>query len=313
MSFFSVIIPLYNKEKYIEATLNSVLNQEFKDFEIIIFDDGSTDDSLKQVEAFSDSRILIIKEINQGVSAARNKSIELAKGKYIALLDADDIWEPNHLTELHKLITLFPEAGLYCNNYRVFYNSAVSRPAKFNFQYAANGVLVNDFFKASIINCVAWTSSVCFAKNTFTEIGGFKPHLKTSQDLDLWIRFALKHQVAFNPKITMSYKQYVSNSLSKNESHYNEIRYNFISSFSEFEKTNTSLKLYLDINRYAVSLRALINNNKPLYKKLKQEIDFKNLNFKQKILINTPKVVLKLLKKLQISLIKMRVYLTAFD
>lgn len=313
MAFFSVIIPLFNKEKYIEATLKSVLNQNFEDFEVIIYDDGSTDNSLNIIEQIKDSRIIIRKQKNQGTSVARNNAINIAKGDFIALLDADDYWSPNHLIELKKIIKTFPKAGLYCNNYRIFYTPTISRPAKFNFKYQTNCLIVDDFFKASIINCVAWTSSVCFSKETFLDIGGFQPHLKTAQDLDLWIRFALKHQVAFNPKITMSYKQFVSNSLSKNENHFNEIRYNFISSFNEIEKTNPSLKLYLDINRYAVSLRAYMNDNKALYKKLKKEIDFNNLNYKQKILLSTPKSLLLFLKNFQKRLINLKFYLTAFN
>ncbi len=313
MPFFSVIIPLYNKEKYIEATLKSVLNQEFKDFEVIVVNDGSTDSSLDKVAKFSDERIVIYKQKNTGVSMARNKGVELAKSKYIALLDADDFWHSNHLFELRKQILQFPDTGLYCNNYQVFYTEKTFRPAKLNFIFDTEILIVEDFFKASIVNPVAWTSAVGFSKEKFKEIGGFNPQLKTAQDLDLWIRFALKYEVSFNPKITMSYKLYVNDSLSKNENEYNYIRYNFISSFSEEEKVNTSLKLYLDINRYALAIRTLITNNKELYKKLKQEIDLKNLNLKQVILLNTPKLMLRNFKKFQKFLIKNKLYITAYN
>ena len=123
MTFFSVIIPLYNKEYYIENTIKSVLNQSFNDFEVVIVDDGSTDDSLKLASQFQDSRITIIKQKNQGASVARNKAIETAKGQYIAPLDADDIWHKNHLLELKSLINSFPNAGLFCNNYEIKLNN----------------------------------------------------------------------------------------------------------------------------------------------------------------------------------------------
>lgn len=313
MSLFSVIIPLYNKEKYIETTLKSVLNQDFKDFEVIIFDDGSTDEGLKKVEAFNDQRIIICTQKNKGVSITRNNAINRAKGKYMALIDADDFWTPNHLSELKKLINTFPDAGLYCNNYQVIYNNKVAFPAKFNFKYGDTCLIVDDFFKASIINCVAWTSSVCFSKGTFLAIGGFKTHLKTAQDLDLWIRLALNYKIAFNPTTTMHYKLYVKNSLSKSEDNFNSIRYDFISSFAEFERTNPSLKLYLDINRYSVALRSLVNNNQELYKKLKQEIAPNNLNLKQKLLLNSPKPVLILFRKFQKFLLRNNIYLTAYE
>lgn len=311
--FFSVIIPLYNKEKYIEDTLRSVLNQTFQDFEIIIINDGSTDKSLDEVVKFNDDRITIFKQKNAGVSVARNKGIELAKSKYIALLDADDFWHNNHLLELKKQILQFPDTGLYCNNYQVFYTEKVSRPANFNFNFDSEIIIVEDFFKASIINSVAWTSAIGFSKEKFNKVGGFNTHLKTAQDLDLWIRFALKYKVSFNPVITMSYKLYIYDSLSKSENEYNHIRYNFISSFSEEEKTNSSLKLYLDINRYALAIRTLMNNNKVLYKKLKQEIDFKNLNLKQRILLYSPDFIIQSIKKFQRFLIKNKLYLTAYN
>ena len=308
--FFSVIIPLYNKENYIKATLESVLSQSFTDFEVIVVNDGSTDQGLSKISHFNDSRIKIINQKNLGVSEARNNGIANAKSEYIALIDADDYWYDNHLIELKKQIDLFPEAGLYCNNYEVFYNSTNSRPAHINLDYNEDCLLVADFFKASIVNPVAWTSAVGFSKALFNAIGKFNTHLKTAQDLDLWMRFALQYKVAFNPKITMAYKIHVEDSLSKKE--YNTIRYQFISKYKQEELTNSSLKLYLDKNRYAVALRCKINNEKALYKKLKEEIDYKNLNLKQKILLNCSKAVLIVIKQFQKSLLKNNIYLTAY-
>lgn len=309
--FFSVIIPLYNKEDYIAETLKSVLNQNFTDFEIIIIDDGSTDESIKVISQFNDPRINIIQQSNKGVSFARNLGIEHAKADYIALLDADDLWYENHLFQLKKQIELFPDAGLYCNNYKIFHKENVSRNAKFNFNYSEQCLIVEDFFKASIINSIAWTSAVGFSKEKFINIGEFNTDLKTAQDLDLWIRFALQFKVSFNPSITMTYKFFVDNSLSKNE--YNAIRYDFISNYAKEELQNPSLKLYLDLNRYALAIRSKINDEIGLYKKLKKEIDYKNLNYKQKILLKFPKVLLKIMKASQRILINNNLYITAFS
>ncbi|WP_303316209.1 glycosyltransferase [Flavivirga abyssicola] len=310
MPFFSVIIPLYNKEAFIEYTIKSVLNQSFNDFEIILVDDGSTDNSYKIASKFDDIRINLIQQKNKGVSVARNVGIKNAKGKYIALLDADDIWHDNHLMELKKQILLFPEAGLYCNNYEILLQKGIFRKATFNFKFQNDCLIVDDYFKASIINPVAWTSAVGFSKEKFISIGQFDTTFKTAQDLDLWIRFALRYKVSFNPIITMSYKLYTENSLSKKE--YNDIRYDFINNYTEQEQENSSLKLYLDINRYAVALRCKLNNEFVLYKKLKKQIDFKNLNLKQKLLINQPNFLLKLIKQIQNFLISKNIYLSAF-
>lgn len=89
---FSVVIPLYNKAQSIKSTLQCVLNQTSGEFEVLIIDDGSTDESVARVNEFSDSRIRLIQKPNGGVSSARNRGIEEARYRYIALLDADDVW-----------------------------------------------------------------------------------------------------------------------------------------------------------------------------------------------------------------------------
>lgn len=90
---FSIIIPLYNKEKFIKRALDSILNQSFQEFEIIVVNDGSKDNSEEKVKEVSDPRIKIINQVNAGVSAARNRGAEEAQYKYLAFLDADDIWD----------------------------------------------------------------------------------------------------------------------------------------------------------------------------------------------------------------------------
>ena len=107
MAYFSVIIPLYNKESFIEKTLECVLNQTFKDFEIIIVNDGSTDASLEKIKKFTDNRIKIFQQENQGVSVARNKGMEMAEGEYFCFLDADDEWKNDSLENLSPFL-LFP-------------------------------------------------------------------------------------------------------------------------------------------------------------------------------------------------------------
>lgn len=308
--FFSVIIPLYNKAKFIEETLQSVLEQDFLDFEIIIIDDGSTDKSVEIVERFSDSRISLIKQKNRGVSVARNNGIAMSKGTYIALIDADDFWYSNHLRELKKQIKLFPDAGLYCNNYEVYLSGHTKRNAKFNFDYNTECLIVKDYFKASIINSVAWTSAVAFTKTNFDAVGGFDVDLDTSEDLDLWIKLALRHQISFNPSLTMSYKNYVHDSLTKKET--NAVRLNFINRYREEEEKNQSLKHYLDVNRYALAIRCKVLKNYNIYKDAQQQISLSNLNFKQKLLLNSPRSVLLVFKKLQTVLIKNNIYLSAF-
>ncbi|WP_397363423.1 glycosyltransferase [Olleya sp. R77988] len=310
MSYFSVIIPLFNKEKYILKTLESVLNQSCQDFEIIIIDDGSTDNSVSIIKAINDDRIQITTQNNQGVSVARNNAISQSKGKYLALLDADDLWHNNHLESFKKTISLFPEAGLFCNNYQIKRQGGLLTPTNLILEHQNQPLIVEDYFLVSQTNSLAWTSSVCFTKSVFEKIGQFDTKLITGQDIDLWIRFALNHSIAFNPEVTMIYNNFDDGSLSKSKLNLN--RYYLINKYKKEEKGNTSLKMYLDINRYALAIRCHLNSEKDLYKKLKKEINYSNLNNKQKLLIKLPKWVLRLIKKFQLFLINKNIYLSAF-
>ena len=108
MAIISIIIPLFNKELFIKQTLLSVLNQTFSEFEIIIINDGSTDKSVTIINDIDDERITLYTTKNKGVSHARNYGISKANTDLIALLDADDLWEPNHLENLDSLIHELP-------------------------------------------------------------------------------------------------------------------------------------------------------------------------------------------------------------
>lgn len=109
----SVVIPLYNKAHTIVNTLNTVIRQTYRDYEVIIVNDGSTDDGVAVIEKhFKDSRIRIVNQENAGVSVARNRGVDEAKGEYVAFLDADDEWHPGYLAAMVELINKFPQAGL---------------------------------------------------------------------------------------------------------------------------------------------------------------------------------------------------------
>lgn len=194
---FSVIIPLYNKASYIEKAIESVLKQTMPDFELIIVNDGSTDDSVGKLTRFSDTRLKLISQENAGVSTARNNGAEQAQFDYIAFLDADDWWHEHFLEEMKALITQFPEAGLYGSNYFIVKNST-NKPAQ---------VGLDPDFKAGYIDYFAvyartfWVpincSFVIVRKSAFVEVEGLRPALKFGEDLDLWIRVALKHRVGY--------------------------------------------------------------------------------------------------------------------
>ena len=117
MPKFSIVIPLYNKEKDIKKTLESVFEQSFQDYEIIIVDDGSTDSSRKIVLALDDPRIELYSKQNEGVSKTRNLGVEKANTDHIVFLDADDYWYPNHLENLNSLVINYPKEFWYATAY----------------------------------------------------------------------------------------------------------------------------------------------------------------------------------------------------
>ena len=201
---FSVIIPLFNKYPHIKDSIESVLTQSFNDFEIIVVDDGSTDGGGAIVESINDQRICLVCQGNRGVSAARNKGIEMAKANYIAFLDADDIWLPNHLEILDRLITMYPGCGLYTTTFKRMDKSGefinennIKKPVGWHDKFNFDGYL--DLVTKRYVFC---TDTICIWKPIFLEIGKFEVGLTRGEDLDMWLRVALHSPVAFINVIT---------------------------------------------------------------------------------------------------------------
>ena len=210
---FSIIIPLYNKAPYIQNALNSIINQSFKDFEVIIIDDGSTDDGVLKVNEFfqrestpfTDWRL--ISQQNKGVSSARNYGVSLAKFEFIAFLDADDWWATDYLLNMKGLIDSYPEAGIYGSSYYKVKNN-LNIPASIGVDKGFTNGLIN-YFKvyANTLWMPLWTGATIIKKSAFIELNGFKASLKLGEDFDLWLRVALKHPVAYISKPLAYYNQ----------------------------------------------------------------------------------------------------------
>lgn len=198
---FSVIIPLYNKAPYIERAIRSVLNQSLENFEIIVVDDGSTDNGVEVVEKIIDERIKLIRQKNNGVSAARNKGAENSRYEYLAFLDADDTWESTFLFEVTALIKGYPNAGIYGTNNKFKYPNGKIFYEKFEnlFGFETSGV-IEDYFGlfADIQKSPFSNSNICIPKKIYDEFEGYKEGVKLTEDSDLWCRIALKYDVAFS-------------------------------------------------------------------------------------------------------------------
>jgi glycosyltransferase involved in cell wall biosynthesis len=195
----SVVIPLYNKEPHIRRALESVLAQTYRDFEVIVVDDGSTDGGAAVVEAMSDPRIRLIRQANKGVSAARNRAIAEARGDTIAFLDADDEWYDCHLANIDVLARSFPDAGLFGSAYEtVLDNGAIARPECAHIPKDSNYVVIPDYFKAaSCGQSPIHTSSMAAPKSVLFDVGCFPEGIHIGEDESLIMRIALKHPVAF--------------------------------------------------------------------------------------------------------------------
>ena len=158
MPRFSVVIAVYNKEKYIGATLQSVLNQTFTDFEVVIINDGSTDQSEAEIQQFNDPRIRFYSEENRGAGGARNFVIEKAEGDYIALLDADDEWDPTYLAEFDGMIRLFPNEHMFATAYYYKKSNRDIHPS-YSLPKDFDSPQVVNFFEASLMDSLLSSSS----------------------------------------------------------------------------------------------------------------------------------------------------------
>lgn len=199
----SVVIPLYNKEKQIANTLHSVLRQTFQNFEIVVVDDGSTDNSVQEVEKVNDIRIRIVHQKNAGVSAARNKGIEEARYDIIAFLDADDEWKAEYLETQYYLFQKYPQCSVFACGYEFSdSNGNVSGTIirKLPFQ-EEDGVLTNYFEVASCSHPPICSISVIVKKTAIVNIGGFPIGVKSGEDLLTWARLAIHYKIAYSRKI----------------------------------------------------------------------------------------------------------------
>lgn len=259
---FTVIIPLYNKEKYIQRTLESVLSQSFEEFEVIVVNDGSTDDSIKIITQMKDDRIKIINQKNQGVSEARNTGIKNAEYEMIALLDADDTWDSKFLETLYRLIKEFPEAGLYYSNYK-FVNGEDQKIEELEDEIKGN--LVEDYFAFSKKNIPICASSVVIPKNVFVELGGFPKEFSRGEDLYLWTLIALRYQIVYTNYIGGFYYRNIPDSLTRKkqilEKSFASVAEELYFKYREFAYDEKSFKAYM----YPIILsksKYLIEDNK---------------------------------------------------
>lgn len=313
MTFFSIIIPLYNKEKHIKATIESALVQTFRDFEIVVVNDGSTDGSERVVEGINDARIKLFNTKNHGVSHARNFGIDKAISELIVFLDADDIWRHDHLENLNSLYDAFPHCGLYATAY-LQKNGKIIIPSVYkNIPFEENWQgIVKDYFESSTINSIAWTSAVMVPKKTLNDVGNFNDtiSMNAGEDIDLWIRIALKYPVAFSHIATAVYNLHAENRISNANT--NLKQFIDLDVYEPYTEQHPSLKKYLDLNRFSIAIQYKLVGNQTKARALIDKIDPDNLNAKQRLLLKLNKTALNVALKIKSRLQASGVLLSSF-
>lgn len=190
----SVIIPTYNRAQTILRAVESVLKQSYRPFEIIVVNDGGTDETVELLQPF-ENQITLVSQSNKGVSSARNRGIDVAKGEWIALLDSDDEWLPGQLKnqagyfESNPQLDIFQSAEIWIRN-----GKRVNPKHKFK-KYSGW------IFKQCLPLCIVSPSAVMFTKKLWREMNGFDEAFPVCEDYDLWLRIARKYPIGLNENI----------------------------------------------------------------------------------------------------------------
>lgn len=260
----SVVIPLYNKERAVTQTLESVLKQTVAPEEIIVVDDGSKDNSLNVVREYTSllpslqgeelrsiegpvdvhrttkwvrPLIRVIHKENGGVSSARNRGIKEARGEYVALLDGDDLWDPTFIEEQVKLIHDFPEAAMWGVN-TAFIKHGKCWKWEQGMGDGYRGYVENYFGTSH--NDLFCSSSVVIWKDVFETVGYFDERISSSEDLDMWYRIILKYPIVFYDKVLVYYNQDAENRVAYDTNVRfpltKDIKYYFDKHHEEFER-----------------------------------------------------------------------------
>lgn len=292
INMISVVIPLYNKERSIRNTLNSILSQSFQKFEIIVVDDGSTDGSTDVVREIEDDRIKLICKENGGVCSARNRGIQEAKYDYIALLDADDGWDKDYLAEQVRLIHDFPEAVMWGINFAELYDGNLIRELPTGLPKGFRGI-VDGYFRKTLkngrVSDLFCSSSVVIRKSVFETAGMFDERIKYSEDIDMWYRIIVEFPVAFYDRY-MCFYYYDADNRAMNRTR--KLKYWLPYFVDKYSKYKGREPFYTFIERWcAVRIKHIYFNDKKQRADAKiasKKLDYSVLPTKYKCLFDLP-------------------------
>lgn len=306
---FSVLIAVYNKERFIAETLESVMAQRFRDFELLILNDGSTDKSEEQIQPFlKDRRVRYFSQANAGISAARNFLIKEATAPLLAFLDADDYWYPGYLEEQDRLTKYHPNHHVFTTASEFIKDEKI-HPKHYSIPSDISEEIKLNFFEASYLDCILHSSTLVVTPEVFEQVGFYNTSLKTGEDTDFYIRLGLQYEVIFSPRTLVRYRV-DEHSLSRTEISF-EGKATF-QAYEAYEKDHPALKKYLDLNRYSLCMLAKTQGDKEQFQQLYDKINLENLSNKQRFLLSRPAFVYRSAKGIQDILLKMGVRLSSF-
>ena len=193
--FFSIIIPTYNRATFLIKAIRSVLEQTFRDFELIIVDDGSTDETLSLIKNCTDKRLVYLPQPHQGVSASRNAGVRASRGSWIAFLDSDDCFAPDKLTRAREYINQFPDFSVFHTEEIWYLNNRLLNQK--NIHRKPEG----DVFAQALRLCCISPSTAVIRRDVFNTVGFFDESLPACEDYDFWLRVSARLAVKLIPEV----------------------------------------------------------------------------------------------------------------
>lgn len=198
MPEISVIIPTFNYAHYIKEAIKSVISQTYTDFEIIVIDDGSTDDTKEVLQAYIRTNVIkYIYQKNKGLAAARNTGISSSTGRFITFLDSDDLFTKDKLQLLRTALVSHPDAGMAYGNHILWVRAKLYKKPKFSPGTAPSGWILPQLFRNALMS----VPSVMVRRECFERIGLFNESLTTTEDWEMWMRIAAEYKVVYVDKI----------------------------------------------------------------------------------------------------------------
>jgi len=223
---FSIIVPAYNSQDTITETITSILNQIENNFEVIIINDGSTDNTVEVINNLKlDKRFRVLNQKNSGLSGALNTGISNSKGQFLAFIDSDDLWFPNKLSCIKSILSLNPSANFISSNASWFkYNDGVKNEGVIN--YNILDLDIDPVIQVNIYNKFV-TSSVVIKSELIEKIGFFDTNLKGTGDWDYWIRASRFGNFICSPEVLVSYREN-EQGISKNKKYFHKMEWRVI-------------------------------------------------------------------------------------